>query len=133
MIEKEIHQTGKRKTAIARVYLRPRKGEVGSLNVNGRSLEDYFPRPALQKIAMQSLDLTNNNGQYDIYVNVKGGGISAQASAIRHGIAKVLNEMDKALRPALKKIGFLTRDAREVERKKYGLAGARRRYQFSKR
>ena len=133
MIEKEIHQIGKRKTAIARVYLRPRKGEMGMINVNGRSLEEYFPRPALQKIAMQSLDLTQNNGQFDIYVNVAGGGISAQASAIRHGIARTLNEMDLALRPALKKAGFLTRDAREVERKKYGLAGARRRFQFSKR
>ncbi len=132
-IEKEIHHVGKRKSAIARVYLRPRKGEVGMLNVNGRSLEEYFPRPALQKIACQSLDLTSNNGQFDIYVNVAGGGIAAQASAIRHGIARVLNEMDLALRPALKKAGFLTRDAREVERKKYGLAGARRRYQFSKR
>lgn len=133
MLEKEIHHIGKRKTAIARVYLRPRKGEMGMINVNGRSLEAYFPRPALQKIAMQSLDLTSNNGQFDIYVNVAGGGISAQASAIRHGIARVLNEMDLALRPALKKAGFLTRDSREVERKKYGLAGARRRYQFSKR
>lgn len=133
MIEKEIHHIGKRKSAIARIYVRPRKGEIGSMNVNGRTLEAYFPRPALQKIAMQSLDLTNNNGQFDIYVNVKGGGISAQASAIRHGLARVLNEMDIALRPALKKAGFLTRDAREVERKKYGLAGARRRYQFSKR
>jgi small subunit ribosomal protein S9 len=133
MLEKEIHHIGKRKTAVARVYLRPRKGEVGAMSVNGRSLEEYFPRPALQKIAMQSLDLTSNNGQYDIYVNVAGGGISAQATAIRHGIARVLNEMDAALRPGLKKAGFLTRDAREVERKKYGLAGARRRYQFSKR
>jgi small subunit ribosomal protein S9 len=134
MTEKEIHQVGKRKSAIARVYVRPRKGEMGAINVNGRSLEDYFPRPALQKIAMQSLDLTNTNGQFDVYVNVNGGGISAQASAIRHGIAKVLNEMDKdTLRPILKKAGFLTRDAREVERKKYGLAGARRRFQFSKR
>ncbi|MBC7395950.1 MAG: 30S ribosomal protein S9 [Bdellovibrionales bacterium] len=133
MIEKEIHHIGKRKTAIARIYCRPRKGELGLININGRSLEDYFPRPALQKIAQQSLDLTSNNGQFDIYVNVKGGGISAQASAIRHGIARVLNEMDLALRPALKKAGFLTRDAREVERKKYGLAGARRRFQFSKR
>jgi small subunit ribosomal protein S9 len=106
---------------------------VGSVSVNGRSLEEYFPRPALQKIAMQSMDLTNNNGQFDVYVNVAGGGISAQATAIRHGIARVLNEMDAALRPGLKKAGFLTRDAREVERKKYGLAGARRRYQFSKR
>ncbi len=132
--EKDIHQTGKRKTAIARVYLRPRKGEMGMINVNGRSLEEYFPRPALQKIAMQSLDMTSTNGQYDIYVNVAGGGISSQASAIRHGIAKVLNSMDKdTFRLTLKKAGFLTRDAREVERKKYGLAGARRRYQFSKR
>ena len=120
VIEKEIHQVGKRKTAV--------------INVNGRSLEAYFPRPALQKIAMQSLDLTNTNGQFDVYVNVAGGGIAAQASAIRQGLAKVLNELDKdGLRPALKKAGFLTRDAREVERKKYGLAGARRRFQFSKR
>jgi small subunit ribosomal protein S9 len=133
MVEKEIHHIGKRKTAVARVYLRPRKGEIGTLSVNGRSLQEYFPRPALQKIAMQSLDLTSNNGQFDIYVNVAGGGISAQATAIRHGIARVLNEMDAALRGTLKKAGFLTRDAREVERKKYGLAGARRRYQFSKR
>jgi small subunit ribosomal protein S9 len=134
MLEKEIHHIGKRKTAIARIYLRPRKGEVGNFNINGRSLEEYFPRPALQKIAMQSLDLIGTNGQYDIYVNVKGGGISAQASAIRHGIARVFNEMDEATyRATLKKAGFLTRDAREVERKKYGLAGARRRYQFSKR
>ena len=133
MTEKEMSNVGKRKTAIARVYVRQRKGELGSINVNGRSLEEYFPRPALQKIAMQSLDLTNTNVQYDIYVNVAGGGISAQASAVRHGIAKILNDMDKAMRPALKKAGFLTRDAREVERKKYGLAGARRRFQFSKR
>jgi len=133
MLEKELHHIDKRKTAIARVYLRPRKGEVGNVSVNGRSLEEYFPRPALQKIAMQSMDLTSNNGQFDVYVNVAGGGISAQATAIRHGIARVLNEMDAALRPSLKKAGFLTRDAREVERKKYGLAGARRRYQFSKR
>jgi small subunit ribosomal protein S9 len=133
-MEKEISNVGKRKTAVARVYLRPRKGEVGMINVNGRSLEAYFPRPALQKIAMQSLDLTNNNGQFDIYVNVAGGGISAQASAIRHGVAKALNDMDKeALRPVLKKAGFLTRDSRKVERKKYGLSGARKRYQFSKR
>ena len=133
-LEKEIHNTGKRKSAVARIYLRPRKGEMGMINVNGRSLEAYFPRPALQKIAMQSLDLTTTNGQYDIYVNVAGGGIAAQASAIRQGIAKVLNDMDRdTFRAPLKKAGFLTRDAREVERKKYGLAGARRRFQFSKR
>lgn len=133
MLEKEIHHVGKRKTAIARVYLRPRKGEMGSISINGRTLEDYFPRPALQKIALQSLDVTNTNGQYDIFINVAGGGIGAQASAIRHGIARVLNELDPAMRSSLKKLGYLTRDAREVERKKYGLAGARRRYQFSKR
>ena len=133
IIEKEISNVGKRKTAIARVYLRPRKGEMGMINVNGRSLEAYFPRPALQKIAMQSLDLTSTNGQFDIYVNVCGGGISAQASAIRHGVAKALNELDIAMRPVLKKAGFLTRDSRKVERKKYGLSGARKRYQFSKR
>ena len=99
--------TGKRKNAIARIYVRPRKGEMGMMNVNGRSLENYFPRPALQKIAMQSLDLIGTNGQYDIYVNVKGGGISAQASAIRHGIARVFNEMDEAqYRATLKKAGF---------------------------
>lgn len=133
-MEKEISNVGKRKTAVARVYLRPRKGEMGMINVNGRSLEAYFPRPALQKVAMQSLDLTNTNGQFDIYVNVAGGGIAAQASAIRHGVAKALNDMDKeAMRPVLKKAGFLTRDSRKVERKKYGLAGARKRYQFSKR
>jgi small subunit ribosomal protein S9 len=132
-MEKEISNVGKRKTAVARVYLRPRKGEVGMINVNGRSLEAYFPRPALQKIAMQSLDMTSNNGQFDIYVNVAGGGISAQASAIRHGVAKALNDMDKAMRPVLKKAGFLTRDSRKVERKKYGLSGARKRFQFSKR
>ncbi len=116
-MEKEISNVGKRKTAIARIYLRPRKGEMGMINVNGRSLEAYFPRPALQKIAMQSLDLTSTNGQFDIYVNVAGGGISAQASAIRHGVAKALNEMDLAMRPVLKKAGFLTRDSRKVERK----------------
>ncbi len=133
-LEKEIHQIGKRKSAVARVYLRPRASELGSVRVNGRSLEDYFPRPTLQKIAMQPLDLTQNNGRYDVLVNVAGGGVSAQASAIRHGIAKALNELDRdTLRPVLKKEGYLTRDAREVERKKYGLAGARRRYQFSKR
>lgn len=133
-MEKEISNVGKRKTAIARVYLRPRKGEMGMINVNGRSLEAYFPRPALQKVAMQSLDLTSTNGQFDIYVNVAGGGIAAQASAIRHGVAKALNEMDKdGMRAVLKKAGFLTRDSRKVERKKYGLSGARKRYQFSKR
>lgn len=133
-VEKEVHEVGKRKTAIARVYLRPRKGEIGAIQVNGRTLSDYFPRPALQKIAAQSLDLTKTNGEFDLYVNVSGGGVAAQASAIRHGIAKVLNTLDRdTYRPALKEMGYLTRDAREVERKKYGLAGARRRFQFSKR
>jgi small subunit ribosomal protein S9 len=132
--EKPVHQVGKRKSAIARIYLRPRAGEIGLIRINGRSLEDYFPRPTLQKIALQSLELTSTQGQYDISVNMKGGGVSAQASALRQGIAKILNEIDRTeYRLTLKKAGFLTRDAREVERKKYGMAGARRRFQFSKR
>jgi len=85
-LEKEIHKTGKRKTAVARVYLRPRKGEVGMVTVNGRTLVDYFPRPTLQKVALQGLELTQTAGQYDIYINVAGGSVSAQASAVRHGI-----------------------------------------------
>ncbi len=134
ILEKEIHNTGKRKTSVARVYLRPRKGEIGIISVNGRSLQDYFPRPTLQKVALQGMELTQTTGQYDIVINVAGGGVSAQASAVRHGISNTLNDLDREqYRPILKKAGFLTRDARMVERKKYGMAGARRRFQFSKR
>ena len=132
-MEKQLHEVGKRKNAIARVYLRPRAGEVGSIRVNGRSFEDYFPRPASRLIIMQVLELTSTVGRFDIAVNVHGGGLSGQAGAVKHGIAKALLDVDPAFRPALKKAGHITRDSREVERKKYGLAGARRRYQYSKR
>lgn len=132
-MEKQTHRVGKRKNAIARVYLRPRAAEVGVIRVNGRAFEDYFPRPASRLIIQQVLELTSTVGRFDVHVNVKGGGLSGQAGAVKHGIAKALLEIDPAFRPALKKAGHITRDAREVERKKYGLAGARRRYQYSKR
>ena len=132
-MEKQLHQVGKRKNAIARVYLRQRASEVGVIRVNGRAFEEYFPRPASRLIIQQVLELTNTVGRFDIHVNVQGGGLSGQAGAVKHGIAKALLDVDPAFRPALKKAGHITRDAREVERKKYGLAGARRRYQYSKR
>ena len=132
-MEKQTHRVGKRKNAIARVYLRPRASEVGVIRVNKRAFEDYFPRPASRLIIMQVLELTQTVGRFDIHVNVAGGGLSGQAGAVKHGIAKALLEVDPAFRPVLKKAGHITRDAREVERKKYGLAGARRRYQYSKR
>jgi small subunit ribosomal protein S9 len=132
-MEKQFHRVGKRKNAIARVYIRQRAGEEGVIRVNDRSFEDYFPRPTSRLVIMQALEITQMVGRYDIYVNVQGGGLSGQAGAVRHGISRALLEVDAALRPVLKKAGFLTRDAREVERKKYGLAGARRRFQYSKR
>jgi small subunit ribosomal protein S9 len=132
-MEKQIHRVGKRKEAIARVYFLPRKGEQGEIRVNGRSFEDYFPRPTARMLIMQPLELTDTVGKYDIKVNVTGGGISGQAGAVKHGITRALLRVDNAFRPALKKAGHVTRDSREVERKKYGLAGARRRYQYSKR
>jgi small subunit ribosomal protein S9 len=132
-MEKQHHRVGKRKNAVARVYLRPRAGEEGVIRVNDRSFEDYFPRPASRLIIMQVLELTQTVGRFDISVNVHGGGLSGQAGAVKHGISRALLEVDPAYRPVLKKAGHLTRDAREVERKKYGLAGARRRYQYSKR
>jgi small subunit ribosomal protein S9 len=132
-MEKQIHEVGKRKNAIARVYVRPRAGEVGVIRVNGRSFEDYFPRPASRLIIMQVLEMTSTVGRFDISINVKGGGLSGQAGAVKHGITKALLDVDSSFRPALKKAGHITRDSREVERKKYGLAGARRRYQYSKR
>lgn len=132
-MEKQQHQVGKRKNAIARVYLRPRTGETGTIRVNGRSFEDYFPRPTARMLIMQPLELTSTAGRFDIVVNVMGGGLSGQAGAVKHGIARALLEVDPAYRGVLKKAGHITRDSREVERKKYGLAGARRRYQYSKR
>ena len=132
-MEKQTHRVGKRKNAIARVYLRPRTGETGKIRVNGRSFEDYFPRPTSRMIIMQPLELTQTVGRFDIVVNVMGGGLSGQAGAVKHGISRALLLVDPAYRPPLKKAGHITRDSREVERKKYGLAGARRRYQYSKR
>lgn len=122
--------TGRRKTAIARTRLYTGSGMI---EINGRPMEQYFPRKTLQMIVRQPLALTKTAEQFDIKVNVCGGGISGQAEAVRLGIARALLQNDAAMRPALKKAGFLTRDARKKERKKYGLAAARARFQYSKR
>ena len=124
------YATGKRKTSIARVYVQTGKGNIV---VNRRDLNDYFGRKTLRMIVREPLELTETVSDYDIRVNVVGGGLSGQAGAIRHGIAKALQEINTEFRPTLKKAGLITRDARKKERKKYGLAGARRAYQFSKR
>ena len=124
------YATGKRKNSIARVWLK--KGE-GKISINGKSIKDYFSRPVLQMIVNQPLEIIQSIGNYDIKATVKGGGLSGQAGALRHGISKALILYDIGLRKALKKVGFLTRDSRVVERKKSGLAKARRSYQFSKR
>ena len=128
--ESRWYCTGKRKSAIARIWMTPGTGKV---TINRRTEEDYFPRPVLRMIFRQPLEVTDAEGQYDFLINVGGGGISAQAEAIRHGIAGALMSADPERRPALKKAGFLTRDARRVERKKYGQPGARKKFQFSKR
>ena len=122
--------TGRRKTAIARTRLYTGSGQI---EINGRPMEQYFPRKTLQMIVRQPLALTKLTEQFDIKVNVCGGGITGQAEAVRLGIARALLQNDAAMRPALKKAGFLTRDARKKERKKYGLAAARARFQYSKR
>ena len=128
--KQRAYATGKRKNSIARVWL---KRGTGSISVNGKSLDKYFARPVLQMIVNQPLDVINAEGAYEIMATVKGGGLSGQAGAIRHGISKALSLYEQSNRPALKKVGFLTRDPRVVERKKSGLAKARRSYQFSKR
>ena len=133
-IETPMHQhSGKRKSSVARILVRPRKGTEGTIRINNRSFEDYFPRPTSRMLIMQPLELTQTVGQYDITVKVHGGGSSGQAGAVKHGISRALLLINEEYRPILKKAGHLTRDAREVERKKYGLAGARRRFQYSKR
>jgi len=124
------YATGKRKNAIARVWIKPGSGKV---TVNDRSVEIYFARPVLQMLIQQPLTVSNRVGQYDIVVTVAGGGLSGQAGAVRHGVSKALTYFEPDLRTALKKEGFLTRDSRVVERKKYGRAKARRSFQFSKR
>lgn len=124
------YATGKRKDAIARVWIKPGSGKI---TVNGRAVETYFARPVLRMIMRQPLVLVNRDGQFDITVTVTGGGLSGQAGAVRHGLSKALTHFEPELRAPLKKGGFLTRDSRTVERKKYGRAKARRSFQFSKR
>ena len=129
-IKERAYATGRRKNSIARVWIKRGAGEI---KINGISLDKYFTRPVLQMIVNQPLNVIQSEQGYEIMATVKGGGLSGQAGAIRHGISKALSLYDNGFRPALKKVGFLTRDSRVVERKKYGLAKARRSYQFSKR
>ena len=124
------HTVGRRKTSIARVYVAEGTGKI---TINKRELTDYFPKATSRYVVEQPFNLLGNGQKYDINVNVKGGGITGQAGAIRLGIARALSVLNQSDRGALKKAGFLTRDARKVERKKYGLSGARKSYQFSKR
>jgi len=130
MTQQRYYATGKRKSAIARVYM---KTGNGNIVVNKRNYDEYFDRPSLKMIIKQPFEITGKIDQFDLYVNVSGGGVAGQAGAVKHGISKALLEYDVQLRPILKKAGFLTRDARIVERKKYGQPGARKRFQFSKR
>ena len=130
MAEIQYYGTGRRKTSVARVYLRPGSGKIV---VNRRDFEDYFPNQVLKMVIRQPLLLTETADKFDILINVDGGGPSGQAGAIRHGISRALLEYNGELRPQLKAVGFLTRDARKVERKKYGQPKARKRFQFSKR
>ena len=122
--------TGRRKTSVARVYLRPGAGRI---IVNKLPIDEYFDRDSVKLVLRQPLSLTENDSSYDIYANVCGGGKSAQAGAIRLGISRALSAANPAYRPILKSYGLLTRDARKVERKKYGQPGARKKFQFSKR
>jgi small subunit ribosomal protein S9 len=124
------YATGRRKDAVARVWLKPGSGKIV---INGREQEVYFARPTLRLIINQVFDVTDRQGQYDVEATVKGGGLSGQAGAVRHGISTALTRYEPALRIAVKREGFLTRDSRVVERKKYGRAKARRSFQFSKR
>ena len=130
MAEGLFHATGKRKSAVARVWMKPGTGEI---TINKRSLVQYLNRDADQNAVMEPLALTDLGEKFDFYINVKGGGIAGQAGAIRHGISRALVDIDSALRDPLKKAGFLTRDSRMKERKKYGQPGARARFQYSKR
>ncbi|MCT8973069.1 30S ribosomal protein S9 [Microbaculum marinisediminis] len=124
------YATGKRKNAIARVWIKPGSGVI---TVNGRDFEKYFARPVLRMVLQQPLVAANRQNQYDVVCTVTGGGLSGQAGAVRHGVSKALTHFEPELRSVLKKGGFLTRDSRVVERKKYGKAKARRSFQFSKR
>jgi small subunit ribosomal protein S9 len=126
----QYYGTGRRKTAVARVYLRP---GTGAITVNRREFDIYFPNRVLKMVIRQPLLITETADKFDLKINVAGGGMAGQAGAIRHGISRALLEFNPELRKRLKTAGFLTRDAREVERKKYGRPKARRRFQFSKR
>lgn len=130
MAQVQYYGTGRRKVSVARVRLIPGDGQI---IVNGRSIDEYFSLETLKAIVRQPLVLTDTLGRYDVYVNVQGGGFTGQAGAIRHGISRALLKVDPELRRSLKRAGFLTRDPRMKERKKYGLKGARRAPQFSKR
>lgn len=130
MAQQRFYATGKRKSAIARVYM---KAGSGNIVVNKRSYDEYFTRPSLKMIIKQPFEITGKKDQFDLYVNVSGGGVAGQAGAVKQGLSKALLEYDAELRSVLKKAGFLTRDARVKERKKYGQPGARKRFQFSKR
>ncbi len=129
-MENSIYATGRRKEAVARVWLHSGSGKI---SINQRSLEEYFGRETSRMVFRQALELTETSGQFDIFVNVSGGGLSGQAGAIRHGISRALTKINPEHRGALKKAGYLTRDSRAKERKKYGQRGARARFQFSKR
>jgi len=126
----QYYATGRRKSSSARVYLRPGKGDI---TINKRSIEEYFGRETSRMVVRQPFDVTETVGQFDVFVNVDGGGNTGQAGAIRLGITRALIEYDETLRPALRQAGFVTRDARSVERKKIGLHKARKRPQYSKR
>ena len=130
MATEQFHAIGRRKTSVARVYLRPGNG---NWEVNGRSLEQHLPRSVLRQSAIRPLELTENADKFDVKVNVMGGGLRGQADAIRLGVARALLKVDETLRARLRAEGLLTRDPREVERKKPGRPGARKRFQFSKR
>jgi len=126
----QYYGTGRRKTSTARVFLKP---GTGSISINKRTLEQYFGREVARMIVKQPLELTDNVEKFDVYITVEGGGSFGQAGAIRHGITRALMAYDEGLRPVLRKAGYVTRDAREVERKKVGLRKARKKPQFSKR
>ena len=130
MAENQYYGTGRRKSSAARVFIKPGSGKIV---INQRSLEQYFGRETARMVVRQPLELVDMVEKLDLYITVKGGGISGQAGAIRHGIARALLDVDAEYRPALKKAGFLTRDPREKERRKYGLKKARKASQFSKR
>lgn len=130
MAEKFYYATGRRKTSAARVFLKPGSGKI---TINGKPADGYLSRPTSRMVVIQPFQITSSQNKFDVFVTVTGGGESGQAGAIRHGISRALVAFDEEMRGSLKKAGFLTRDPRMVERKKYGKAGARRRFQYSKR